>query len=122
MQVSWLDFFRKEKESTVATVSFDDEIVTCRRSRGVEECVRWSDLRQVSIETTDAGPAADDVFWVLQDGGAACVIPSESVGMPLLLERLQQLPNFDNEAVIRAMGCTENQQFVCWRRSESGNH
>ena len=117
--MGWLDIFRKPPESKLATVSFDDEAILCRHPGGVVDTVRWSDLQQVHIETTDAGPAVDDVFWVLRDGNSECVIPSESEGVRPLLERLQQLPHFDNEAVIRAMSCTDNQQFVCWKRSHS---
>jgi len=31
-----------------------------------------------------------------------------------VLERLQALPGFDDEAVIRAMGCTDNELFEVW--------
>jgi hypothetical protein len=78
--------------------------------------VRWSDLQVVFIQTTDAGPAVDDVFWVLGAGESGCVVPSEADGMSLLVERLQRLPNFDNSAVIQAMSCSENREFLCWKR------
>jgi hypothetical protein len=80
------------------------------------ESVRWSDLEIVSIQTTDRGPAVDDVFWVLGGNESGCVVPSESEGMDLLLPRLQRLPGFDNKAVIAAMACAENREFLCWRR------
>ncbi|MFL5241960.1 MAG: hypothetical protein ACJ8FY_07615 [Gemmataceae bacterium] len=99
-----------------ATVTFDDESVTCRRSNGKSETVRWSDLRAVLIQTTDAGPFVDDVFWVLAGERSGCVVPSEADGMDRLLERLQRLPNFDNRAVIDAMASTDNREFVCWKR------
>jgi len=34
-------------------------------------------------------------------------------GADKLLEALQKLPGFDNEAVINAMGSTGNARFVC---------
>jgi hypothetical protein len=115
----WLfDFFRRRTRSTPqrATVSFDDESVTCRRPNGLVEVVRWADLNAVFIHTTDAGPFIDDVFWVLAGGESGCVVPSEAEGMDQLLKRLQQLPNFDNSAVIEAMSSTENREFLCWQR------
>jgi hypothetical protein len=39
-----------------------------------------------------------------------------SDGSKQLLERLQQRPGFDNEAVIKAMGPTSSAKFVCWKR------
>ena len=117
------DFFRRivRVTSQRAVVSFDDESVTCRRSNGLLEVVRWSDLKMVFIETTDAGPAVDDVFWVLAGFESGCVVPSETEGMNLLMERLQRLPNFDNHAVIQAMSSTENRTFLCWQRQEAAD-
>src|SRR4051794_5572709 len=118
--MGWFDFFRRRVPSTpsCATVTFDDDGVTCRRPDGLVEAVRWADLQIVLIQTIDAGPAVDDVFWVLGGGDSGCVVHSEAEGMNLLLERLQRLPGFDNNAVIQAMSCTENQNFVCWKRPE----
>lgn len=101
----------------VDRVDFDDTSVVRTLADGRQERVRWDELREVVILTTDEGPLVDDVFWVLKGAAGGCVVPSESEGMELLLDRLQQLPGFDNTAVIAAMGCTENQAFPCWRRA-----
>lgn len=103
--------------SEPSVVSFDDESVTCRRPGGLVETVRWSDLRAVIIQTTDEGPFVDDVFWILVGETSGCVVPSEAEGMNRLLERLQRLPNFDNETLIAAMSSMENRRFLCWKRS-----
>jgi hypothetical protein len=67
--------------------------------------------------TTDHGPFVDDVFWLLiGEDGKGCAVPSEAEGMKALLERLQRLPGFDNEAVIAAMGSTSNARFRVWKR------
>jgi hypothetical protein len=124
------DFFRRRTATTSSTappapptnrptVSFDDEAVVCQRPGGLVERVRWSDLQIVFIQTTDAGPFVDDVFWVLGGGDSGCVVPSEADGMSTLLERLQRLPGFDNNAVINAMSCVEKQNFICWKRPAS---
>lgn len=99
-------------------VAFDDTRVVVHRADGGTESVDWKDLVEVGIVTTDEGPWLDDVLWRLvpADGKTGCVVPSEAEGMPALLERLQQLPGFDNEALARAMGCTSNAAFVCWKR------
>ncbi len=103
-------------ESGGAAVAFDDERVTRTLPDGRTESVRWDELVAVAIETSDAGPFGDDVAWILAGTAAGCLIPSETPGMDALLIRLQQLPGFDNEAVIAAMGCTTNATFPCWRR------
>lgn len=98
------------------TVVFDEQSVTCTRPSGLVETVTWEKLQTVMLLTTDDGPAACDSFWVLEGGDSGCVVPSDAVGMDRLLIRLQQLPAFQNDAVISAMGCTENRQWLCWQR------
>lgn len=98
-------------------VSFDEEAITLALTAGETQSVRWDDLYEVGILTTDQGPFVDDVFWMLLGHYGSCTVPSETRGMSKLLRRLQALPSFDNRAVIAAMGCTDNDRFVVWRRS-----
>lgn len=81
---------------------------------GEARTVLWENLRAVLIETTDQGPFVEDVWWILVDAAGHCII-SQETGGEALLERLQQLPGFDNDAVIEAMGSVENKIFVCWQ-------
>ena len=99
-------------------VSFDDAGVVRTMADGRTESVRWSELREVHIITTDAGPFVDDVFWLLIGDDGGCAVPSEAVGCDELLHRLQELPGFDNHTVIAAMGCTDNNRFTVWRRDQ----
>lgn len=120
------DFFRKPRlvrrtdAPARAVVQFDEDAVTCTHAGGTVEQVRWADLRAVLIETTAAGPAVDDLFWILigRNAESGCVVPSEAVGCDQLLERLQELPGFDNQAVIQASQCVEEKRFLCWESAE----
>lgn len=97
-------------------VTIDDEGVSCRRPGGLVESVEWSDLRAVLLMTNSLGPFVCDVFWVLVGDDSGCVVPQGATGEQALLRRLQELPGFDNEAVIRAMSCTDDAKFLCWER------
>ncbi len=101
-------------------MTFDEDAVTRRKPDGTTQAVRWDDLREVTIATSNLGPWEDDVLWILtgREGDEWLMVPSEAEGMDLLLDRLQKLPGFDNEAVIRAMGSTDLAFFPCWRRTE----
>ena len=44
-------------------VTFDDERVTRTMTDGRVEQVRWADLREIVIVTTNEGPFVEDVFW-----------------------------------------------------------
>ena len=84
----------------------------------VIEAVRWDALATVAILTTSSGPVVDDVFWLLGgDGGTGVVVPSEHAPDGFT-QRLQELPGFDNEALIEAMLCAEDKLFSCWSSAD----
>jgi hypothetical protein len=101
-----------------AVATFDDQGITCRWPDGSVQGVTWDELRTVEIRTTDEGPFVEDVYLVLNGGDDGCVIPQEAEGFGELLQRLQGLPGFDNEAGISAMRCTDNAVFPRWRRAD----
>jgi len=94
-----------------------DSEVVCERPDGTVERVGWDDLQKVEVVTTGDGPFAPDVFWVLHGRNGACAIPQGATGDRHLLERLQMLPGFDNDAVIAAMSSTSARRFLCWERT-----
>lgn len=101
-------------------VSLSQSEVSCRHPDGTTEQVAWEDLQRVEILTTDHGPFFPDIFWVLHGSAAGCVVPQGATGEKELLERLQRLPGFRNEAVIEAMPSTDNRRFLCWEKQDSG--
>ena len=101
----------------VVTVSSDR--ISCERPNGNVKSVEWADLRMVAVETTDEGPFAADVFWHLTGETSSCVVPLGATGEPALVERLQTLPGFDNETLIKAMTSTSNQRFILWQKPDA---
>jgi hypothetical protein len=97
-------------------VEYDPSGVSCARPGARAQRVAWDDLQRIEIITTDEGPWAADVIWILHGSSSGCVIPQGATGHKRLLERLQELPGFDNDAVIRAMGSASNDSFVAWTR------
>ena len=98
-------------------IVIDDRGVRRELGNGMIEEVAWRDLVEIQIVTTDQGPFVDDVFFLLVGGdGKGCCVPQGAPGSDPLLERLQALPDFDNDQVIQAMGCSENRRFVCWKK------
>jgi hypothetical protein len=107
---------RLEPESQFIVRLSDSEMV-CERPDGKVERVAWADLRKVEVVTTGDGPFDPDVFWVLHGTESGCAVPQGATGDRELLERLQDLPGFDNGAVIEAMSCTSDKRFLCWERA-----
>lgn len=114
----WLKDRFGSRATTKLTVLVDDDGVTCHRGNLIES-VTWDDLQRVKILTTDQGPFIEDVFYVLFGTEDGCVVPHGAAESTDLLGRLQALPGFDNEAVVDAMTCVENNEFECWEREHS---
>ena len=118
--MSLLRWFKSKFEmaplNRVAAVTCDDQTINFRWARGSTASSTWDEIRRVLIRTTDRGPFDDDVFFVIETADKNFVIPQTAPGASQLLERLQQLPGFDNEAVIDSMGCTDNMEFLCWEQ------
>lgn len=113
-----LYIFNSRRSVRIDRVTFDDVSVTRNLLDGKTETVRWDDLKEVGIVTTDEGPAQEDVYWILLGSAGGCAVSGSAEGIKELLARFQQLPGFDNEAVIKAMGSTSNNKFLCWKRGE----
>jgi hypothetical protein len=101
----------------VGEISFDVDGVTYTPPGGAANRVTWADLLAVEIATTDTGPFAEDVFWVLHSCELQLMVPQSAGGSEALLARLQELPGFDSRAVIAAMSSVGNERFPCWARA-----
>jgi len=97
-------------------VTISDGDITCMRPDGKVESVPWDDLELVAIITTDDGPLLPDVFWLLKGSVSGCIVPLGAAGADAMLQKLQALPGFDNEAVVQAMSSATSNRFVCWQR------
>lgn len=103
----------------VASVTCDEHTINMKWMGGSTASLKLDDVQRVLIHTTDRGPFDDDVFLVMVTAEMNFVIAQSAPGAGGLLGRLQELPEFDNGAVIDSMGCTDNHEFLCWeRRSE----
>ena len=77
--------------------------------------MRSDALAEVALTTTSRGPFEENVFFVLTyDDGSNSAVPLGEAAE--LLPRLQELPGFDNETCIRAMGVSEDGISSLWRR------
>jgi hypothetical protein len=105
---------RSPEQST--RVGAGDECIRCIRPDGRVDAVAWSDLQTVSVETNDAGPFVEDVYFHLEGSEYGFYVPQAAEGTDELVRRLTELPGFDSEAFLAAMRSTANERFICWRR------
>jgi hypothetical protein len=96
-------------------VSFDDEEIVVTLDGARREAVKWKDLITVGIRIDQDG-FLPMTYWVLGGTGGGCYFPTEAEGNQALLAGLQaRLPDFDNRALIEAMGLMEGGR-VLWQR------
>jgi len=90
------------------------------RAKKIEE-VAWSEVSKIEVETTDAGPAVDDMFiWIHGSNGKGVIVPSEIAGHHHLIKELQsRFPDLDNRALAEASGCCVNHHFLLWEKHSS---
>ena len=103
------------------SVSFDDTFVHLGHPDGSRSELAWAHLASVGIVTTSDGPAAPDLFWLLQphDRRSSLIIHMGADGEHELLHAMQErLPGFDNMTVIEAMSSTDQAGFVVWQAGE----
>jgi hypothetical protein len=123
--LNWLSkLFRRRHEvlpqrriTSSVRVSHDDKIITVDSGKGNISMLAWSDLGNVSVLTTEAGPLQVDLFWVLtdRDGRHSLTIPMDASGEHALLKAMQaRLSGFDNMAVVEAMSSTGYGVFQIW--------
>lgn len=108
----------RERRRKNPVVNWDAKEIVCHFPDHETKRMAWNDLRAVVIETTDEGPWMEDVYFILfsDDVERGFGIPQCAEGSQGLLERLTQLPGFNDRAVIKAMGSTSNQSFLCWEK------
>ncbi len=110
----FLMLFAKLFNRKSEVVTMTEEEITRILPNGQSESVRFDDLMEVSIITTDQGPFVEDVFFVLRGHSGGTIIGHDWACRLKLLDRIAPLPKFDLEETIRAMGCCENKVFVLW--------
>ncbi len=109
----------RRRDRLDGTLTIDAWGVT--RSAGERrEAVAWADLVSARIRTTSAGPAAEDMFFVLDGAdGKSCVVPNRLAVASRLLTALQErLPGLDNKQVARAAGVVKEEWFTIWTRAQ----
>ncbi len=96
-------------------VELTDNQVRCTWPKEEPATVDLAQLKTVLIETTDAGPLACDLFWILEDHtGARLRVPKGATGEEALVNYLLELDGFNHMLMVVAMGSTSNNNFECW--------
>ena len=94
-------------------------MITAVYPKGERQSVAWDDVTSIEVHTNDSGPWGADVWWVLRSAHSICSYPQGATGEEEMIPKYPSLPGFDNDALIKAMRSTSNQQFICWSRERA---
>ncbi len=111
----------RRRNASPVRVTQDERTITVDDGVGSIFVLPWSELANVSVMTTDAGPFEIDLFWILTDrqGRLAITVPMGAEGEHALLLSMQaRLVGFDNMAVVEAMSNTGSGLFQIWPAAE----
>jgi hypothetical protein len=79
--------------------------------------IRWDEVDEIAVITSETGTSGDDVVWVLTSTQARDIsITPTILGFSALLEQIQRLPGFDHATFVAAMGSVTVERFVVWQR------
>jgi len=112
-------FLARWRPARYLRVEYDVEAIRNYGGAALPAVIRWDEIDEIAVLTSEIGPAGDDVVWVFSNasGSPVVLIAGTSPGFAALLAELQRLPNFDNEALLMAMGSLKLARFIVWRRA-----
>ncbi|WP_441619064.1 hypothetical protein [Cupriavidus sp. RAF12] len=102
---------------------FDDHVVV-HRPDGQREEISWDALERVVVRVSDRAPWAGTA-WLILAGDAAsqqgCVVPLDAANHDSLVERLQALPDFNQQKLDNAMrdaaAGRSRSDAILWKRA-----
>jgi hypothetical protein len=99
------------------TLTITDEIVQIEHPKHKTEKVRWDEIHEIWMVTTDDGPVVSDIFMVLIGMEGGCVIPAfDCEGYDQVFDIVSKYKNFNFENYIASMSCAYEERFVVWKK------
>jgi hypothetical protein len=93
-----------------------DEGVLRQLGAGKTEYVRWSELREVTLVTTQGMNVADEYLYVLSGTGSSGVLVGQHLAAQHdLLSHLAKLPGFNHQGIAAGVAAGGNQRLLLWR-------
>lgn len=107
---------RLDPESSFTVVISDSQIAVQRPDKIVERA-QLDELERILIRTNALGPWLPDFWWEFYTNeGLACTFPEGATGQEAAMDLAGRLPDFDFESFGKAVGSTQDAEFLCWAR------
>lgn len=80
--------------------------------------IRWTDINEIWFYNTDKGPIEPDVWLVLIGESGKCALPQGNKIADEVYYTVSKYENFSYKNAIASATCTDNVQFLLWKRSD----
>ncbi|MCB0608731.1 MAG: hypothetical protein H6562_01325 [Lewinellaceae bacterium] len=107
----------KKSPEELFQVTITDDFVTVEHPKKKTKTVKWAEIEEVRVVNTDQGPWLPDVWIELVGKDDSCSIPQGAEGYNEVFEVVSGYDGFDAMNYIKAMGSTDNEQRVLWKRT-----
>jgi hypothetical protein len=97
-------------------ITITDEIIRVEHPNRKTEEIFWKDINEIRFINTDGGPFTIDVWLALIGESSGCLIPQGTKGCEQVYDIVSKYDGFDFENVIKSMSCSDNEQFLLWKR------
>ncbi len=121
LMFGWFKKFRPKLEPECHwVVDLNDGEISVADDKGAMAALKLTEISKVVIETNDSGPWGADVWWLLfgQNGQLRCAYPQGATGEDDALAYILALPNFNNAEMSKAMGSTDNANFIVYQTAQ----
>lgn len=96
------------------TLVISEDGIACEHPKRKRESIRWDQITEIRLVTTDEGPFQPDVWYLFIGGTEGCSVPSEAKGFDLLWDEFKKrFPGLNYQAIIEAG--TDNAQKTIWK-------
>ena len=105
-----------EQPEALFQVEINEEYVKVTHPIRPVEDIKWDEIEEINIMTTDQGPFVPDVWLILLGNGKSCSIPQGSKGWEELYSKVSKFSDFNFENAIKSAVSTENKMFNLWKK------
>lgn len=97
-------------------VTITPKFIKVEHPKRREEQIFWDNIEEIKLINTDNGPFVPDIWLSLFGKEDGCLIPHGAKGFDEIYEVVSKYEGFNKENFGKSMTCTDNAEFLLWRK------
>lgn len=107
----------KKQPEDYYEITISKEYVKVEHPNRKTEQIKWNDIEEIAIITTDEGPFLPDVWLILTGKTKGCSLPLGAPKFDDVYNAISKFEGFNFEEFIKSMGSAENKRFELWKKN-----